>query len=337
MSQSPRDTYFITGGSGYIGRNLIRALITEGHRVKALARSSASAKYIESLGAEAILGDLLSPEALRIGMEEASHLIHAAADTDHAHTSKTQKQTNLDGTHNVYTAAKTAGIKRAVHLSTEAVLLKGAPLKNANEQTPIPDNAQGSYSKTKAAAENIALNHSTSDCEIIIIRPRLVWGRDDTTALPQFIEAAKVGKLAWIGGGQYKTSTTHIANLVHGISLAFTHGRGGEIYFISDGEPVIFRSFISSLLATQGATIPTREVPRWLVASLVRIGTALGNLSGGAITGPMSWQEYATFGAEVTININKARRELNYTPVISIEEGLAELAAQHAKEIPKHT
>ena len=88
-----------------------------------------------------------------------------------------------------------------------------------------------------------------------------------------------------------------------------------------------FRDFITRLLATQGVEAPSRQSPRWLVATVVRIGAFLGRMTGGAIHGPMSWQEYAVLGVEVTLNIAKARRELGYSPVISREEGLAELSA----------
>jgi nucleoside-diphosphate-sugar epimerase len=107
--------------------------------------------------------------------------------------------------------------------------------------------------------------------------------------------------------------------------LALKHGRGGEVYFVTDGAPVEFRDFISKLLATQGVEAPSREIPRWLVASVVRIGDSLARMTGGAVRGPMSWQEYAVLGVEVTLDIDKARNELGYSPVISREEGLAEL------------
>jgi len=123
-------------------------------------------------------------------------------------------------------------------------------------------------------------------------------------------------------------STTHIANVAHGMLIALERGRAGEVYFISDGEPVEFRDFITKLLATQSVEAPATEIPRWLVAAVVRVGDALGRMTGGAIHGPMSWQEYAVLGVEVTLNIDKARRDLGYAPVISREEGLAELRAE---------
>ena len=318
---------FVTGGSGYVGRNILRALCDAGHQVRALARSDASADVVARLGAEPVPGDLSDIEALRGGMSGASWMIHAAADTDHGMATVAQESANLTGTRNVYTAAKETGVQRALHLSSEAVLLCGQPLRNADETTPMPARPAGGYSKTKAEAERIALSHNGGGLDVIVLRPRFVWGRDDTTALPQLIDAARTGKLSWIGGGRYLMSTTHIANAVHGLMLALEHGRGGEIYFVSDGEPVEFRGFISELLATQGVLAPSREIPRWLVASAVRIGDFLGRMTGGAIHGPMSWQEYAVLGVEVTLKIDKARSELGYAPVISRAEGLAELRA----------
>jgi nucleoside-diphosphate-sugar epimerase len=327
MSLDASRAVFVTGGSGYIGRNVLRELARSGHRVRALARSAASADVVSKLGAEPILGDLSDIEALRKGMSGAGYLIHAAADTDHGVATAAQEQANLQGTRNVYAEAKKAGVRRALHLSSEAVLLSGRPLRNADETTPMPVSPAGGYSKTKAAAERIALEHSGEGMDVVVLRPRFVWGRDDTTAMPQLVEAARTGKLSWIDGGRYRMSTTHIANVIHGMMLALERGGAGEVYFISDGEPVEFRDFITRLLATQGVEAPSRQIPRWLVATVVRIGDFLGRMTGGAIHGPMSWQEYAVLGVEVTLNIDKARRELGYSAVISREEGLAELSA----------
>lgn len=330
MTVEQKEVIFVTGGSGYIGRNLLRALVSEGHRVKALARSTDAEKIVGDLGAEPVPGDLLDVQALHTGMRDATQLIHAAADTNHGLGNAQQVASNLQGTRNVFSVAAESPIRRAVHLSTEAVLLSGRPLVNADERTPYPRSPAGAYSRTKADAEREALRHSSTDLEVIVVRPRFVWGRDDSTALPQLIDAAQSGKLSWIGGGHYKTSTTHIDNVVHGVALALRHGKGGEIYFITDGEPVEFRQFITRLLATQNVPPPTAEVPRWLVAAIVRGGDLLARWSRGALHGPMSWQEYATLGVEVTLNIDKARRELGYVPVISVEAGLSVLELQHS-------
>lgn len=320
MTQSK--AVFVTGGSGYIGRNLIRRLAADGHRVRALVRGEASAAVVTALGAEPVRGNILDPASLAIGMAGCEWLVHAAADTGHGALEARQHHTNLEGTRNVLRIARQAGITRAVHVSTEAVLLSGEPLRNAVEELPIPNRHAGSYSASKAAAEQAALAENHGGLEVIAVRPRFVWGRDDTTALPQLVSAARSGKLAWIGGGTYLTSTTHIDNVVEGISLALANGRGGEAYFITDGAPVEFRSFVTALLRRAGIEAPDKSMPRWLVAMAATVGDWFERASAGRIKAPIGRQEYGTVGVEVTLDISKAMRELGYRPVITRDAGL---------------
>lgn len=319
-------TCFVTGGSGYVGRNIIRTLLAHKCTVQALARSEPAGRLVEGLGATAIAGDLNNTDALSQGMDSAHLLIHAAADTRHAGQSSTQDSANIAGTQNLYQIARNANLEKVIHISTEAVLLTGEPLVNANEQTPLPTSWPGDYSRTKAEAEKVALKAADDGLPLVVLRPRFVWGGDDTTALPQLIEAARSGKLVWIDGGHYLTSATHVDNLCHAIMLALTNGQNGETYFITDGEPVGFRTFITQMLASQNVTAPTKTAPRFIVKWLAKASDTLARLTGGKLKGPLSFQEYATVGVEVTLDISKARNELGYAPVISRQSGLESLA-----------
>jgi len=323
------EALIVTGASGYLGRNIVREFVRRGHKVRGLVRSAASADIVRQLGAEPVRGDIRDRPSLLAAMDGAIALVHAAADTDHGRPTRQQELTNLEGTQNVYDAARAAGIERAVHISTEAVLLDGKPLENADETWPIPAKPAGGYSRSKAGAERIALHANGDGLEVIVMRPRFVWGRDDTTALPQLVEAARSGKLVWFDGGNYLTSTTHIANVVEGVRLCLANGRGGEIYFVTDGDDIAFRAWITALLDTQGIDLSgVKNAPRGLMNLIVNAGEMLANLTGGAISGPIGRQEYATIGNTVTLNITKARRDLGYAPVISRAEGLKELVTQ---------
>ncbi len=315
---------FITGGSGYVGRNLIRHFVGQGVPVTALARSAKSERVVRDLGATPFSGDLFSAD-LASGMRECDVLIHAAADTDHGPGTERQERVNQDGTEAVFRAARAAGVSRAAHLSTESVLADGRPLINVDEHHPLPRRPAGAYSRTKAAAEHCALSYNGAAMQVIVVRPRFVWGRDDTTALPGLLGAVQSGQFAWISGGDYLTSTIHIANLCHGIELAITRGQGGEIYFLADGEPVRFRDFATALLATQGVTAPEKSMPRALLRVIAGVGDQLHKLSGGRITAPLTLQSFATSAVPITLNIEKAQRELGYRPIMTRDAGLAEL------------
>ncbi|MCS6759082.1 MAG: NAD-dependent epimerase/dehydratase family protein [Candidatus Devosia euplotis] len=236
-----QEKLFITDGSGYLGCNLIRHYVAKGWPVVALARSDAAAATVAGLGAEPWRGDLRTSD-LSAAMAGCDGLIHAAADTDHGRGSAAQTATNLAGARNVLDAAERVDLARAVHISTESVLLDGWPLVNADESHPYPRRSAGNYSGSKAAAEQLALSRSSARFAVMAVRPRMVWGRDDTTALPQLIAAVRSGQLAWIDGGHYATFSTHIANLCAGVELALAKG--------------VAARFISSPMAGRGNFAP---------------------------------------------------------------------------------
>ncbi|GGB11805.1 hypothetical protein GCM10011491_44640 [Brucella endophytica] len=259
-------------------------------------------------------------------MRGCDMLVHAAADTSHgsAHSSR-QRRINVEGTRNVFEAARRADIGKAVYISSESVLLDGGPLVNATETHPHPKKPAGSYSRTKAEAEQAVLALAMPGFDAVVIRPRFVWGRDDTTALPQLVAAVHSGKFAWIDGGDYLTSTTHVANLCHGVELALLKGRSGEVYFITDGEPVPFRAIVGGLLQTQGIAAPNKSLPRSILRGMAAVGDFVERISLGRIKAPINRQIFASSAVEITLDIGKARTELGYQPIMTMAEGLNEL------------
>ena len=127
----------------------------------------------------------------------------------------------------------------------------------------------------------------------------------------------------WFDGGHYLTSTCHVSNVCEGMMLAAECGRGGEIYFLTDGQPVEFRRFITQLLQTQDLNAGNKSIPRWLaqlVASVSEWAWQTFHLKG---VPPLTRATVRVIGEEVTVNDTKARRELGYTSAISRAEELA--------------
>ncbi|GHG23491.1 NAD-dependent epimerase/dehydratase family protein [Paracoccus aerius] len=321
---------FITGAGGYVGRNLIRYFTAAGARVTGLARSEASAATIAQLGATPVRGDMLTTDLAPL-MAGASVLIHAAADLDHGPGNRALRS-NDEGTRRVFAAAARAGITTAVHISSDSVLQDGRPLRNVAETHPLPRRPAGAYSAGKVEAERAALAAASPALTVIVLRPRMIWGRDDTTALPTLIEMVRSGRFAWISGGDYLSSTTHIANFCHAVGLALQRGRSGEVYHITDGSPRTFRETVSALLTSQKLEVPTKSVPRSLLRVIASAGELTHRGSRGRLKGPVSRQELATSAVEVTLDMSKAQQELHYKPIISWQEGLAELALVPVKQ-----
>jgi nucleoside-diphosphate-sugar epimerase len=315
---------FITGGNGYVGRNLAQYFANKGYQIVVLIRKFDDQYHFNHSNIKVVIGSLSSIDLKKL-MEGSDTLIHTAADIDHSNKSKTQWETNVVGTERVLDIAKQLNFKTFIHLSSESVLATGQNLIQINEKTPIPKLSVGHYSKTKACAERIAQSYSSEKLRGIIIRPRMIWGRDDTTALPQLISAVKKNQLAWIDGGHYLTSTTHILNLCYGIELALEKGISSEIYMISDGEPIEFRSFVTSLLATKNIQAPKKEISRNLLKNIAKTFDILQKMSFGIVHGPITFQQYSASAVEITLDISKAEKELGYVPIISRSEGLAEI------------
>jgi nucleoside-diphosphate-sugar epimerase len=300
--------------------------VADGHSVRALARSEKAAETVRSRGAESVSGDLADRDALRAGAEGCELAFHAAATLGDWGKREEFERGNVEGTRNVLVACAGAGVRRFVHVGTEAALLAGQPLVNVDETAPLRPDSPALYSSTKALAERLVRDaNRQGSFETVVVRPRFVWGRGDTTLLPTMTEMVRSGRFAWIGGGDHLTAITHVDNTVEGLMLGATRGRPGEAYFVTDGEPVVFREFVSDLLRSQGVEPPTRSIPAWVAGSLAVAGETAWRALPLPGRPPVTRFAYWISSQECTIRIDKARQELGYATVKSREQGLAEL------------
>jgi nucleoside-diphosphate-sugar epimerase len=321
---------FVTGGSGFIGGRLIERLISEGHSVRALARSESAAERVRARGAEPVPGDLADPGAMRAGAEGCELAFHAAATLGDWGEPDEFRRGNVEGTGNALRACAQAGVRRFVHVGTEAALMAGEPLRDVDESAPLRPDSPALYSATKALAEQLVLAANRDGFETVVVRPRFVWGVGDTTLLPVLADMVRSGRFAWIGGGRHRTSTTHVENTLEGLVLGAMKGVPGNVYFVTDGEPVVFREFVGEMLATQGLTPPTRSIPSWFGRTLAGAGETAWRRLPLPGRPPLTRFAYWVSSQECTIRIEKARAELGYAPVKGIAEGLQELRAAHA-------
>jgi nucleoside-diphosphate-sugar epimerase len=316
---------FVTGGSGFIGGRLIERLVAEGNTVRALARSQSAADAVAARGAEPVRGDLADVAALGAGASGCELAFHAAAEVSQWAPRERFVANNVDGTGNVIAACRDAGVRRLVHVSTEAVLLAGEPLVNVNEDAPRRPDSPAPYSATKAMAEQLIVDANDDRLETVVVRPRFVWGAGDTTLLPELVELVRAGRFAWIGGGRHLTSISHVDNVVEGLLLAAQRGGPGRVYFVTDGDPVVFREFVSELLRTQGVEPPRRSLPAPVASALALASEAAWRTLPLGGQPPLTRFVVWVSSQECTIDISRARSELGYAPVRTREEGLTQL------------
>ena len=317
---------FVTGGSGFIGGRLIMRLRDEGWPVRALVRSEGSADVVRLLGAEPVRGDIAQVDSVRAGAEGCSHAFHAAAHVGDWGPRSDFVRDNVLGTQNALAGCAAAGVERFVHVGTEAALFAGDPLVNADESAPLRPDSKSLYPSSKAKAELAVRDAAREDFATVVVRPRFVWGPGDATVLPAIVDAVESGKFAFIGGGTHRTSTTHVDNAVEGLMLAADKGQSGAAYFVTDGDPIVFRDWIGKLLATQGIEAPDKSIPRPVAGALAAGGEAAWRLLPLKGAPPLTRMTYWVSALECTLDDSAARRELGYVPVITREQGLEQLA-----------
>lgn len=288
-------TAFVTGGSGFIGQALVRRLVREGHTVRALARSSAAAELVQRAGAAPVTGGLTDTGALRDGMLGADVVFHLAAQTDLNASRKAHLDVTVEGTRSVLTAAHDTGVPRFVHCSTEAALLAGEPLIDADETTPLRPDSPAHYSAAKAIAEQLVADANSPLTATVIVRPRFVYG-PDSNLIAGLADLARAGMFAWVEGSRVLTDVTHVDNVVQGHIQAWQHGRPGQAYFLTDGRRVVLRDFLTEQFTQLGVPAPTTDLTREQAAAL--------------IPPPAVW----LLSQPCTLNIDKAARDLEYRP-----------------------
>jgi nucleoside-diphosphate-sugar epimerase len=317
---------FVTGASGFIGGAFARA-VRGRHEVVAMSRSERTDLAIRDLGATPVrcaLGAVGGEQ-----LDGCAAVVHCAAHVEAFGDRAVFRQVNVDGTQQLLDVARRAGVRRFLHVGTEAACFRGQDMVDIDETYPMVTSSPYLYSETKAEAERRVLAANAPDGSFVTlsIRPRLVWGPGDQTILPILKTMVRDGRFAWMDGGHARTSTTHVANLVHALELALTRGRGGEAYYVTDGEDTTLRQFLTALLRTQALTPPDRSIPGWLArgaAGPLETVWRVLRLSGEP---PLTGLAAGQMSRHCTIRIDKIRRDLGYAPVVSVAEGLRQLAA----------
>lgn len=313
---------FVTGGSGFVGQNLIPMLVEKGYQVKALARSDQAIQKVEQLGAVAVKGDLNDPESLAQGVKDCSTVFHLAASVDFFASEKKLRKLHVEATALLLSAAKNANVQKFIYLGAASVIMNGKPIVNADESF-VSDHILDGYSRTKLQAEKLVLSANTNMFQTVSLRPPMIWGKGDPNTLAGIIDAIQKGRMQFIDGGKHRLVTCHVANVCHALILAgeSVHG-GGQSYFLTDGETPVFKDFIKKYVGTQGVEVPDKDVSLAMakrIASVMEFIWKTFRLNGHP---PLYKGLVNALGMEFITIDKKARQELGYKTFVTIEQGL---------------
>lgn len=300
---------FLTGGTGFIGSHVLRALLDAGYRVRALARSQPE-RLPAHPGCTPVTGDLAAPGALVRAMTGCHYLVHVAAFYSFAPDDRARVwATNVVGTRGLLAAAHLAGIERAVLTSSSAAVgpaIDGTPATEANEQH-VHDRISA-YHGSKVAEEWEA---RSARVPVVMVLPTGPVGPGDWKPTPtgQLVLDFMRGRMfASVAGGMNLVAVEDVAR-AH--VLALTNGKPGERYLIG-GENLTFQQIWRTLADLTGQPMPRLEIPHQLA-----IGLAWGDELRCRLrhSQPRIPLEGARMSRELMfVTCDKAIRELGYHP-----------------------
>jgi nucleoside-diphosphate-sugar epimerase len=326
----------VTGGGGFLGQAIVRALVARGASVRSFSREEHA--ELSALGVEQVRGDLSDPAAVAAAVQGCDAVFHVAAKPGIWGDYADYHRTNVSGTENVIAACRKHGVRRLIYTSSPSVVFDGRDMEGVDESAPYPAHYEAHYPRTKALAERAVLAANDSELGTVSLRPHLIWGPGDNHLLPRLVARARAGQLRRIGSRKNLIDTIHVdnaadAHLAAAERLAPGAPVAGKVYFISQGEPVPMWDMVNRLLDAAGAPPVTRAIPVWLAMGLAWGFEAAHRLANKREEPRLTRFVVRELSTAHWFDISAARRDLGYAPRVSIAAGLAQLrAVMHAKQ-----
>lgn len=312
---------FVTGGTGFIGRQVVHKLVQRGYSVLALVRSERGAAELQSAGAQVVWGDITDRESMREGMQGCDMVFHIAAWYKiGARRQEMAERINVTGTRNVLELAYELGIPKIMYTSTVAVYGNTRGIV-ADETYRMPSDKPfiSNYDRTKWLAHyEVALPLIAKGAPITIVLPGAVFGPGDHSLVGDMMRAFYKGWLFLFPGPETVLSFTHLDDIAEGHILAAEKGKPGESYIIT-GPVLSLRQAAAMWAQVSGRPLPLGYVPARLLHPLVPLSDWLGERI-AAWPQLFSSDAIRITGACYAAQSCKAQRELNWYPR-SLEEG----------------
>lgn len=306
---------FVTGGTGFIGRHLVRKLRERGDEVAVLVRTPEKASGLRALGCEIIEGDLSDAAAIERGVKNREAVFHVGA-TYKVGIPKSQRpamhDANVGGTERVLDAAIAAGVSRIVYVSTGNVYgnTRGEVVDESYVR-PQPPAFLSYYDQTKYEAHQVARDRIAQGAPIVIVQPGGVIGPGDPSELGNMIDQTRSGKMKLRMFPEAGFNFIYVEDVAEGILLAYDKGTIGESYNLA-GEKSTMGELVDKTAALSGRKPPRVTMPAAMMKLAIPIGPVVGKVMGF----PPNLAELIRTSNGVTfwMSDEKARRELGFSP-----------------------
>lgn len=280
-------TAFVTGGTGFVGANLIRLLLKHNYKVKALARSQSSPNNLKNLDIEIVTSDLNDPNLWQ-QMQNCDVLFHVAAQYSLWQADKNQLyENNVLGTRNILAAARKAEVPRTIYTSSVAAIGVRADDQPADEtyQSPI-GKLTGDYKKSKFLAEQEAHQAFQAGQDIVIVNPSTPIGGYDIKPTPTgdiILRILRRQMPAYLNTG---LNLIHVEDVAMGHILAYQKGISGDRYILGN-QNLTLKNILDQLAQITGLSAPKFQVPYWLPYSVAWMDEKVLTLFGKSPSVPL--------------------------------------------------
>ena len=319
----------VTGGGGFLGLVIVRKLRARGDDVRSFSRGAYPA--LDELGVESVRGDLADEAAVKEAALGCDVVFHVAAKAGVWGRRESYYSANVVGTDNVLKACAAAAIERLVYTSTPSVTFGGTDQIGVDESAPYADNYLSDYPRTKSIAERRVLESNGENLATVALRPHLIWGPGDPHLVPRILERARAGKLRLLGNRTNEVDSVYVdnaadAHILAADRLAPGSAVAGKAFFITQGEPLPLADLINRILAAGGLPPVQRRIPAGLAYVIGAAMEGVYRLLGNENEPPMTRFVARQLSTAHWFDISAARRDLGYTPAISLDEGMKRLA-----------
>uniref|UniRef100_A0A1J3J5L7 Reticulon-like protein n=1 Tax=Noccaea caerulescens TaxID=107243 RepID=A0A1J3J5L7_NOCCA len=348
------NTCVVLGGRGFIGRSLVSRLLRLGNWTVRVA-DSAQTLHLDEYDSD--LEDALSsgrasyhcvdvrdkPQIAKV--TEGSYVVfHMGAADLRSHEYYHCYKVIVQGTRNVISACRESGVRKLIYNSTADVVFNGSePIRDGDESLRRPLKFQSMLTDFKAQAEALIKFANNRDGLLTcVLRPSIVFGPDDTEFVPFLVNLAKSGYAKFrIGNGENMSDFTYSDNVAHAhicaVEALDSHMESvaGKEFFITNLKPVKFWNFVSQIVQGLGYPRPSTKLPVRLVSSVLSLLKWTQEKEGIGSYYDTAHRFALLASSTRTFNCNAAKKHLGYTPVVTLEDGIASTLQWFSRDLEK--
>ncbi len=313
------DKVLVTGAPGWLGTRFVEFLRQEKREVRCIVMPNINCDYLKKLGVEIIEADLIDPSSLKGAMKDIDTVFHLAGLVHAKLRTNDFFKVNFEGTKNILDYAIKNKVKRFVYVSSNS------PAGCNSERNILMNEFTSSkpymkYGKSKYFAEQI-INKAfiLRQIETVILRPCWFYGIRQPDRQTKLMLMVKEGKALIFGDGKNLRSMTYIDNLCHALLLAEkSEAAKGETYWIADEKPYTMLEVYQSIAKALEVQLKIRKIPG-KVSDVGRLFDSFLQFFG------LYQKEIHVVGEmnkDIACSIEKAKKDLNYVPIVSLDEGM---------------